>query len=118
MTDDAEKARAGGGGGEATVGRRNKNHQVSWGGLYDNHSYFHREDCQYQYQAHMHSVQGVLRKPLFEMRWFYIGIAQIALVQPAPAPPLKRANVGKSAPNQEIHKSIHFPDHLPLFLNW
>ena len=35
-------------------------------------------------------------KPLFEMCWFYMGIAQIALDLP---PSVKRANVGKSAPD-------------------
>ena len=41
--------------------------------------------------------QARLGKPLFEMCWFYMGIAQIALEPPLP-PSVKRANVEKKCP--------------------
>ena len=49
-----------------------------------------------------------LGKPLFEMCWFYMGIAQIAL---DPPPSVKRANVEKSAPNhpgKPLHPELEF----------
>ena len=44
-------------------------------------------------------------KPLLEMCWFYMGIAQIAL---DPSPSVKRANVGKKVP-QTILASPYTP---------
>ena len=45
-----------------------------------------------------------LGKPLLEMRWFYMGIAQIALDPPS----LKRANVEKKV-SQTILASLYTP---------
>ena len=39
---------------------------------------------------------SLLGKLLFEMCWYYVGIAQIAL--DPPSPPVKRANVEKKCP--------------------
>ena len=55
-----------------------------------------------------------LGKPLFEMCWFYMGIAQIAL---DPSSSVKRANVGKKVP-QTILASIYTPPPLRSIPIW
>ena len=64
------------------------------------------ENTEFQYTitfATGHSLSGSLRKPPFEMCWFYMGIAQIAL-----DPPMARANVEKKVP-QTILASHYTP---------
>ena len=56
---------------------------------------------------------SLLGKPLFEMCWYYVGIAQVAL-DPSP-PPVKRANVEKKRPSHPGKPPLHHQENVPIY---
>ena len=56
---------------------------------------------------------SLLGKPLFEMCWYYVGIAQVAL---DPSPPLSNGQTWKrSAPAILASPPLHHQENVPIY---